>query len=195
MIILAAATLMTSFTAPVQPIYAMPTQDATIAHALHDDVPKNKRPRKFREVVQEVQYDGDYSPSATREPEPAASPTTPVRYLPWWKRQIPVRVKPAPRYVDPVEPSQNQQPQGQNQDQPQVQGQATQTYITSAQPNAAQQAADARDVDQDVVTSGSTVGSGSATGSRAVATYGDLPPPQAINAPPGSTIIQLGAPR
>lgn len=194
MIILAAATLMTSFTAPVRPIYAMPTQDATIAHALHDDVPRNKRPRKFREVVQEVQYDGDYSPSATREPEPEASATTPVRYLPWWKRQIPVRVKPAPRYVDPVEPSQNQQAQTQNQGQSQA-GQGAQTYVTSAQPNASQQAPEAPDVDQDIVTSGSTVGSGSATGSRATATYGDLPPPQAINAPPGSTIIQLGAPR
>lgn len=190
MIILAATTLIASFTMPVKPVVDMLSwRDGAVVRMTSDDVPSNKRPTRFREVVQGVQYDGDYSPDSARDPEPAASPTTPVRYLPWWKRQIPVRVKPAPRYVDPA-PA-----QGQNAQQDASQQQTQQNYGANS---AATYSPPPAPVDSDIVTSGgaSAVGSGSATGSNAVATYGELPAPAAtVSAPPGSTIIQVGQPR
>lgn len=188
MIILAATTLMASFTMPVKPVADMPSwRDGSVVHMASDDVPSNKRPTRFREVVQGVQYDGDYSPDSARDPEPAASPTTPVRYLPWWKRQIPVRVKPAPRYVDPAPAQGESARQMQTQNQQSYGSGSAATYSPSPAP-----------IDSDIVTSGgsSAVGSGSATGSNAVATYGELPAPAAtVSAPPGSTIIQVGQPR
>lgn len=198
MIILAAAIAASSFAMPVKPVMAIPSWHDHMVVDMASRTEKgeknpgkdqSKPPRKFREIVQGVQYDGDYSPAATREPEPEPDATTPVRFIPEWKRQIPIRVQPAPRIVDANAPQQqagqNQQDAGQQQQQP---GQAF-----TAEPTTTAQ------VDPDLVTSnfGSAVGAGSATGSRAVPSYGgSLPTATATtSAPAGSTVIQVTQPR
>ena len=150
---------------------ALPSTPMTSAAALSRD-PRQERqtngektPRRFREILQDVQYDGDYSPSASREPEAQPTPTTPVRFLPAWKRQIPVRVAPAPRYVDPQSAQDQNRPtttNGSGQ-------QAGQQFVTTTRtPSSA-----------DYVTSGNAqtpIAGGSATGSTTTADYGQALP-------------------
>lgn len=195
MIILAAAIASASLAVPVKPIVTLPSwRDGSVLHMAErgdKNIGKDrgKPPRKFQEIVQGVQYDGDYSPEASREPDPEPDAVTPVRFVPEWKRQIPVRVKPAPRIVEAGAPQQqnggqNQQDAGQ---------QTTPGQAFTAEPTAPQT------VDPDVVTSnyGSAVGAGSATGSTAVPSYGgQLPTATATtSAPAGSTVIQVTQPR
>jgi hypothetical protein len=135
----------------------------TVAVARDDSAKSERRfAKKFREVTQVVQYDGDYSPSATREPEQEAAPGVPVRFLPAWKRDIPVRVKPAPRYVDPAPAKTMDRQQG---------AVPTQSFqqlpdngiITSNSSGAGNPAENAQ---------GYIPGAGSATGSTTYANYG-----------------------
>lgn len=137
----------------------------TISHAKTDEEKAERRfHKKFREVVQPVQFDGDYSPSSYRQAEPEVTPTTPVRFVPAWKRAIPVLVKPAPRYVDATPPANSrQQNQAQVPTQNFQQG-GSDSYLTSSNlPEAGSDEAAA------VV---ATPGSGSATGSTSFANYG-----------------------
>lgn len=130
-------------------------------------------PKKWVELIQGVQEDGEYSPPAGRLPEPEPSATTPVRYLPRYMRDIPVIVKPAPVYVDEdtVAKESQDRAQAQQQAQQQVPGQqfGGQAGAYSTAPTTP-------------VTSGAITplpgplpSAGSPTGSTAIATYGALP--------------------
>lgn len=151
-----------------------------------------KNPRKFHEILQGVQYDGDYAPAAGRLPDPEPSRTVPVRYHPEWEKQIPVIVAPAPKYVDEAD-LERQNANGGNAQVPTAQ--ADQDTREQAQDRSG--AAGARrngaltpvaNVDRSILTSGggasaseedegevAPAANGSATGSTAVATYGALP--------------------
>lgn len=134
----------------------------SIAVARDNTVKSEKRfAKKFREVTQVVQYDGDYSPSATREAEPEPAPGVPVRFVPAWKREIPVRVKPAPRYVDPAPVKSNDRQAGQAPTQS-FQQLPDNGYITSNNGPSANS-----DSNQAYMP-----GAGSATGSTTFANYG-----------------------
>ena len=54
---------------------------------------------QFVELVQVVQYDGDYSPAPGRVVDTSVSPTKPVTRLMPWEKDIPVIIHKAPRYV------------------------------------------------------------------------------------------------
>lgn len=141
-----------------------------------DEAKAQKRfDKKFVEVVQPLQYDGDYSPAAGRQPEPEATSTTPVRFVPAWKRQIPVIVKPAPRYVDPA-PERSQSTNGQGGQTPtQTFQQLPDATLTSNALPTPEQA--------DAVTLQAQNGSGSATGSTAYPNYAaGLPPAGTLSA-------------
>jgi len=141
-----------------------------------DEAKAQKRfDKKFVEVVQPLQYDGDYSPAAGREAEPEVTPRTPVRFVPAWKRQIPVIVKPAPRYVDPV-PAQNASGNGQGQQAPtqSFQQLPSATLTSNALPTPEQ---------ADAIALAAQTGSGSATGSTAYPNYATgLPPAGTLSA-------------
>lgn len=135
-----------------------------------DEAKAQKRfDRKFVEVVQPLQYEGDYSPAAGRQAEPEVTPSTPVRYVPAWKRQIPVIVKPAPRYVDPA-PERNADSNGQGQQAPtqSFQQQPNATLTSNALPTPEQ---------ADAIALQAQTGSGSATGSTAYPNYATGLPP------------------
>lgn len=135
--------------------------------------------KQFREVVQPLQYDGDYSPAAGRQPEPEATPTTPVRFIPKWKREIPVIVAPAPRYVDPAPPTNSDSGSGQQEQTPtqNFQQQPAAGYLTSTQLPAPEAV--------NTVGAGG-LGAGSATGSTAYPDYSTALPTTAVGAPAGA---------
>ncbi len=138
--------------------------------SLHFDQAQNassdgrvKNPRKFVEVAQGVQYEGEYSPPIGRQPEQMVSPTRPVRYLSPEQRALPVIVPPAPRYVEEQSPSAaaekatNVAPPTSN----------NASFITSTP------VAEAKDAEAEMPAIDNK--GGSATGSTAVPTYGALP--------------------
>jgi hypothetical protein len=137
--------------------------------------------KKFREVVQPLQYDGDYSPAAGRLPDPEPSATVPVRFVPAWKRQIPVIVAPAPRYVD--EQTLNAQNQQANRQQNQNQNAAPNggfgapgaSYLTTAPAAPAAPGAD-EDAVPAIPGLAPVTGAGSATGSTAYPVYSNTAP-------------------
>ena len=157
----------------------------SMANNRKDEAKAQKRfDKKFHELTQPLQYDGEYSPPGGRTAEPEATSTTPVRFVPAWKRQIPVIVKPAPRYVDPVPPQ-----GGQNGSQ----AQQTPTQGFQQQPNVALTSTNLPAPDQaDPSTPGAISGSGSATGSTAYPNYaGGLPVPGAGGAPVETTTTTI----
>lgn len=121
-----------------------------------------KIPRKFHELEQQVQYDGEFSPPVGRKPQPEPTPTVPVHYLTPAERDLPVIVPPAPRYIDAPE---EQAAANINRIQP---------VSAFASPNLPQSNTQYHDEEdsEPVITAPSA---GSATGSNAVATYGSLP--------------------
>lgn len=135
--------------------------------------------KNFREVVQPIQYDGDYSPSAGRLPDPEPSATVPVRFVPAWKRQIPVIVAPAPRYVD--EQTVNAQNQQANRQQTQNAapgagfGTPGASYLTTAPAAPAAPGAD-EDAVGTIPGLSPVRGAGSATGSTAYPVYSNAAP-------------------
>jgi hypothetical protein len=135
-----------------------------VAHLAGD-----KNPRKWIEKVQEVQYDGEYSPPSGRMAEPEPSATVPVRYLPKYVREIPVIVKPAPVYVDEATIAQ------QNQERAQAQQQAQQVPGQQFGGQGGAYGAGPVPLTSGAVVPGPLPSSGSATGSTAIATYGALP--------------------
>jgi hypothetical protein len=148
---------------------------------------KVKNPKKFVEVVQGVQYDGEYSPPSGRQPGPDYQKTGRVRFVKPYERDIPVIVPPAPIYVDEavveaenarkeVDRQQRNQAQLQNGGN---QPQAVNAGITSTPYVPTQPADDAG------VLPGALPSAGSATGSTAVATYGTLP--TAVTTPQAGT--------
>lgn len=165
--------------AAVAPMTSASAQDSHLVVVQKGSV-KNwkKNPRKFEEVVQRVQYDGEYSPPDGRMPEPEASPTVPVRYIPEYERQIPVYVKPAPRYVDEKPPQGDgsnaaTNPPAQNGNVP-----PNTSVITTGPTTITNGPADLSSIP------GPLPSQGSATGSTATANYGSLPTTTTI---PGST--------
>mgnify|MGYP000001541226 CR=1 FL=1 len=56
--------------------------------------------KEFVEIPQSIQYEGDYSPPAGRPAPPEASPFQPVQRARPWEKDIPIIVKPKPRYID-----------------------------------------------------------------------------------------------
>lgn len=139
----------------------------------------DKNPKKWVEQVQGVQYDGEYSPPAGRQAEPEPSATVPVRYIPPYMRQIPVIVKPAPIYVDEATIAQ------QNQDRANAAANAQQQVPGQQFGGQSQGQGYAPATSTVPLTSGSITpspltGSGSPTGSTAIATYGGLPNATAV---------------
>lgn len=135
--------------------------------------------KKFREVVQPLQYDGDYSPAAGRLPDPQPSATVPVRFVPAWKRQIPVIVAPAPRYVDEqTVNAQNQQAnrqQSPNAAQNGGFGSPGVSYLTTT-PSAPAAPGDEEDAAAGIPGLSPVTGAGSATGSTAYPVYSNAAP-------------------
>ena len=122
-----------------------------------------KNPRKFVEVAQGVQYEGEYSPPIGRQPEQMVSPTRPVRYLSPEQRALPVIVPPAPLYVE--EQSSPASVEKANTSVPETNNNAS--FITSTP------VAEVNNSETDVPAFDNK--GGSATGSTAVPTYGALP--------------------
>ncbi len=139
-----------------------------------------KVPRKWIEQVQGVQYDGEYSPPVGRPAEPEPSATTPVRFLPAYMRDIPVIVKPAPRYVDEEtvmnenRQRDEQRAQARNQQLQQTQQYGAQGSNGFGAPGSAGSGVTLTSGDVTPVP-GPLPSAGSATGSNAIVTYGALP--------------------
>ena len=70
-----------------------------------DTASLGKGPKDFVEIPQSIQYEGDYSPPVGRPAPPEASPFIPVRAARPWEKDIPVIVKPKPRYIDEAAPN------------------------------------------------------------------------------------------
>lgn len=87
---LAAAFAVLCVSLPATPAEAGPSKE---------EKARKKFEKKFREVTQPIQYDGEYSPPVGRPPEPEPSATVPVRYIPPYMREIPVVVPPRPVYL------------------------------------------------------------------------------------------------
>ena len=98
--VIAAMLAMLSVAIPATPADASPSKE---------EKARKKFEKKFREVVQPIQYDGEYSPPVGRPPEPTPSATVPVRYIPPYMREIPVVVPPQPVYVTQEEFDQQEQ--------------------------------------------------------------------------------------
>lgn len=151
-------------------------------HALMNPVAhqsdSRKNPRKFEEVVQPVQYDGQYSPPPGRYEEPQASPTTPVRYLQPWERALPVIVKPAPEYISEEEAQARRSKAGLGQAgnavAPRPTGQTAGAYAAPAAGSQQTYQAGSATLTSDTIP-GPLPSAGSATGSTATADYGSLP--------------------
>jgi hypothetical protein len=154
----------TTGTPAIPAVIAVPSPSSRQEASLAGD----KYPKKCVEKIQEVQYDGEYSPPVGRPAEPTPSATVPVRYIPPYMRAIPVIVKPAPIYVTEDEVQQ----QAQQKQQAQAQAQQ-QSYQQSYQANPA--SAGTSLTAGPIETPGVLPSAGSPTGSTAIATYGALP--------------------
>ena len=99
--------------------FAFATVAATPAEASpsKEEKARKKFEKKFREVVQPIQYDGEYSPPVGRPAEPTPSATVPVRYIPPYMREIPVVVPPQPIYLTQEQFDQEEQARQQAQQQ------------------------------------------------------------------------------
>ena len=95
-------------TMAAEPVHAGPSKE---------EKARKKFEKRFKEVVQPIQYDGEYSPPVGRPAEPAPSATVPVRYIPPYMREIPVIVPPQPVYVTAEEFQQQEQTRAQEQQQ------------------------------------------------------------------------------
>lgn len=114
-----------------------------------------KAPRKFKEIEQPVQFEGDYSPRVGRSPTPEPSATVPVRFMSASERAIPIVVAPAPRYVDEAAPTTN--------------------AIGTTPPMTIGSSAQASESVEPDLSNPTPLAGGSATGSNAVPSYGGLP--------------------
>jgi len=162
------------------PLNHAPVQGIDTRSMLHPvaHLAGDKNPKKWVERVQEVQYDGEYSPPSGRMPEREPSATVPVRYLPKYVREIPVIVKPAPIYVDEATVIQ------QNKDRDQAKAQQQQVAGQQFGGQGGGYAAGGVPLTSGSVGAipGPLPSAGSATGSTAIATYGALPNATAVTA-------------
>ena len=140
-----------------------------------------KTPRKFVEIPQGVQYDGDWSPPAGGQPDPEPDAFTPVKRPAPWLKDIPIIVKPAPLIVTEEAPKKERQAGSEADNEAEINARVEEILRQRAEEEE-KAAREAPEGTGDYSPSRSAPpaasgaqGSGSATGSKASVTYSTTP--------------------
>lgn len=160
---------------PVTPIdtASHPDTDASVCLG-------KKAPRDWVEIPQGVQYDGDWSPPAGRQPDPEPDAFTPVRRPAPWLKDIPVIVQPEPIYVTEQAPQEERELGSEEDNEAEINARVEEILRQRAEQEGEGQlpgapASDTRTDGPPPPPATGARGTGSATGSKAAVTYSTTP--------------------